>query len=292
MRGRKGERQLTVKDSNSPRSETRSNALWGSSARGGDTRSNAMWGRSGRRANALWGRSGRGLVLGIVAALTIAVPLGATASSNGGSNGGATNKTFIAPGLLAGANSNPGQKIHVIVQSSLGTNDAKLKLRALGGSVGKELGLIGAVAVDIPAGKLNALAKVSGLTITADAPIKLSAASVSYSDDMWPYESGNAKLWGTPGSPAPQAPTIAIVDSGIDANRADFDGGARVLPQVNLASRTPNSPGDGRGHGTFVASIAAGSAPGHAGASPHSRLLMLDVMDDSVTAPTSDGLHA
>src|SRR6059058_1940485 len=100
MRGRKGERQLTLKDSNSPRSD-RSNALWGSSARGGDTRSNAMWGRSGRRANALWGRSGRGLVLGIVAALTIAVPLGATASSNGGSNGGATNKTFIAPGLLA-----------------------------------------------------------------------------------------------------------------------------------------------------------------------------------------------
>src|SRR5438067_1029693 len=204
MRGRKGERQPTVKDSNSPRSETRSNALWGSSSRGGDTRSNAMWGRSGRRANALWGRGGRGVVLGIVAALTIAVPLGATASSNGGSNGGDTNKTFIAPGLLAGANSNPGQKIHVIVQSSLGTDDAKLKLRGVGGDVRKELGLIGAVAVDITAGKLNALSKVPGLTITADAPIKLSAASVSYSDDMWPYESGNAKLWGTAGSPAPQ----------------------------------------------------------------------------------------
>src|SRR5204862_5263028 len=98
MRGRKGERQLTVKDSNSPRSETRSNALWGSSSRSGDTRSNAMWGRGGqRRANALWGRGGRGVVLGLVAALTIAVPLGATAS-DGGKGGKGDNKTFIAPG--------------------------------------------------------------------------------------------------------------------------------------------------------------------------------------------------
>src|ERR1700747_706204 len=117
MRGRKGEKK-TVKDSNSPRSESRSNALWGSSSHGGDTRSNAMWGRSGRRANAPWGRGGRGLVLGIVAALTIAGPLGATAGTSGKGSGG--KPTFIAPGLLAGAKNNPNQKIHVIIQSSAG----------------------------------------------------------------------------------------------------------------------------------------------------------------------------
>jgi serine protease AprX len=280
-----------VKDSNSPRSETRSNALWGSSSRGGDTRSNAMWGRSGRRANALWGRGGRGLVLGIVAALTIAVPLGATASSNGGSNSGGSNKTFIAPGLLAGANKNPGQKIHVIVQSSAGANDAKAKIAGLGASVRKQLDLIGAVAIDIPAGKLNALSNSKGLTITADAPVKLSG-TYSYSTQMWPYESGVALGWGSPLSPAPQAPTIAIVDSGIDANRPDFDNGARVLPQVKLASLTPNSQGDGRGHGTFVASIAAGSAPGYAGAAPNARVLPIDVMDDTGKALTSDVIAA
>src|SRR2546430_2683906 len=291
MRGRKGERQLTVKDSNSPRSETRSNALWGSSSHGGDTRSNAMWGRSGRRANALWGRGGRGLVLGIVATLTIAVPLGATASSKVGGNSGG-NKTFIAPGLLEGAKNNPNQKIHVIIQSTSGTADARAKVRGVGGGdVRRQLPLIDAVALDVTAGKLASLQKQDGLTITADAPIKLSG-NVNFSTDMWPYESGNARNWGTPGHPAPDTPTIAIVDSGIDANRADFDGGARWLPQVNLASRTPNSPGDGRGHGTFVASIAAGSAPGHAGASPNSRLLMIDVMDDSGTALTSDVIAA
>src|SRR5207244_7370357 len=98
--------------------------------------------------------------------------------------------------------------------------------------------------------------------------------------------------WGSSLSPAPSAPTIAIVDSGIDANRADSATGARVLPQVNLASLTPNSPGDGRGHGTFVASIAAGSAPGHAGAAPSARVLPIDVMDDSGKALTSDVIAA
>jgi serine protease AprX len=279
-----------VKDVNRLRSESRSNALWGSSARGGDTRSNALWGRGGRRANALWGRGGRGLVLGLVAALTIAVPIGASAS-DGGNSGKGNNSTFIAPGLLAGADKNPGQKLHVIIQSSAGATDAIAKVRGVGADVRRQLDLIGAVAVDITAGKLKSLAKQDGLTITADAPIKLSG-SVNYSDDMWPYESGVAQLWGSPTKPAPQSPTIAIVDSGIDANRADFDNGARVLPQVNLASRTPNSPGDGRGHGTFVASIAAGSAPGHAGAAPNAKILMIDVMDDSGTALTSDVIAA
>jgi len=78
-----------------------------------------MWGRGGqRRANALWGRGGRGLVLGLVAALTIAVPLGAGASDGGGNSGKGNNNTFIAPGLLSGAEKNPGQKLHVIIQSS------------------------------------------------------------------------------------------------------------------------------------------------------------------------------
>jgi serine protease AprX len=224
----------------------------------------------------------------VVAVLTVGIPLGASAGD------GKTPKvgpgTYVSPDLLAKAEQNPGQKLHLIVQSKAGTGDVELRMRAVGGSIRKELNLIGAAAVDIPAAKLNALAKVPGLTITADAPIRLSGTTTSApsSDQMWPYESGTAKLWGTAGT----MPTIAIVDSGIDANRADFDYGARVLPQVTLTTRTPNSPGDGRGHGTFVASIAAGSAPHYAGAAPTARILPIDVMDDTGTALTSDVISA
>ena len=54
----------------------------------------------------------------------------------------------------------------------------------------------------------------------------------------------------------------------------------------------PNSPGDGRGHGTFVAGIAAGTAAGYAGAAPQAKLVSLDVMDDNGMARTSDVIAA
>jgi hypothetical protein len=106
---------------------------------------------------------------------------------------------------------------------------------------------------------------------------------------LWPYATGVAALW-TPAEPSTPAPTIAIVDSGIDAGRADFDG--RVLHEVTLTTLTPNAPGDGRGHGTFVASIAAGEAPGYTGAYPQANLVSIDVMDDDGEATTSDVIAA
>src|SRR5262249_25664085 len=85
--------------------------------------------------------------------------------------------------------------------------------------------------------------------------------------------------------------TIAVVDSGVDATKvADF--GGRLIQQVNLCGLPNNSPGDGRGHGTFVAGIAAGQAAGYAGASPTSNIVSLDVMDDTGTGRTSDVIAA
>src|SRR5207237_8348288 len=71
---------------------------------------------------------------------------------------------------------------------------------------------------------------------------------------------------------------------------SDFAG--RVSASVNLTTRTPNSPGDGRGHGTFVAGIAAGGAAGYAGAAPNAKLVSIDVMDDNGGASTSDVIAA
>jgi serine protease AprX len=265
----------------------RSNAQWGSGSRG-DSRRNMLWGSGGgKRGNALWGRGGRTTVLTAIAACTLLLPLAAGAKDGSPGNHG---QTFVTPGLLDKAAQDPGQKLHVIVQSSAGTSDATDKIVGLGDGVRKRLDVIGAVAIDITAGKLAALAKQPGLTITPDSSVRLSG-TVS-SDQMWPYESGVAKLWGTATSPAPQAPTIAIVDSGIEANRADFGNGSRVVGNVTLTGSTANTPGDGRGHGTFVAGIAAGSADHYAGAAPNAGILSIDVMDDAGTARTSDVIAA
>jgi hypothetical protein len=58
-----------------------------------------------------------------------------------------------------------------------------------------------------------------------------------------------------------------------------------VLAQVNLTSIGPNSSGDGYGHGTFVAGIAAGSASGYAGAMPNANLVSIDVLRPERASP-------
>jgi serine protease AprX len=260
------------------RGESRSSALWGTGSRGGESRSNA-----------LWGRGGRGLVLAMTTVFLLGIPLVASAS-NGGSK--ASGATYIDPNLLKLANEHPGTKIPVIIQSSAGVSGAEnaVDKAAKGGSLQRRLKLIGATSATIPAARLKELAKLPGLTVTSDAPMKTDG-TISYSTQLWPYVTGVAALWGLPWAPAPAAPTIAVIDSGIQADRTDFTG--RVVANVNLSTLPGNTtPGDGRGHGTFVAGIAAGNAPGYAGAAPNGKIAALDVMDDTGVARTSDVIAA
>ena len=61
---------------------------------------------------------------------------------------------------------------------------------------------------------------------------------------------------------------------------------------MNFSTLPDNSAGDGRGHGTFVAGIAAGGADGYTGGTPQAKLVSLDVMDDHGVARTSDVIAA
>ena len=101
------------------------------------------------------------------------------------------------------------------------------------GTLTNKLGLIGAVSMEMQAKQIGKLADMPGLIVTVDEPIRPHG---DYSSKhLWPYEAGMNKLWD-----GPQAPTIAIVDSGIDTSRLDFEN--RVLEQVDLVSSgNPNS---------------------------------------------------
>src|SRR5262249_33635203 len=129
------------------------------------------------------------------------------------------------------------------------------------------------------------------LAITPDAPVQTTGVIQWSSNQLYPAVSGAANNWNTDQNAANAAnmPTIAIVDSGIQS-RADF--GSRLIGSVNLSTLPNNSPGDGRGHGTFVAGIAAGSADGYAGTAPTANLLSIDVLDDTGMGLTSDIINA
>ena len=267
-------------------SGTRSSALWGTGNRGGESRSNA-----------LWGKGGRGRLLMTIALVALAAPIAAVADSGSSKDAKkASPSTFIAPSLLAKAESSPNELVKVIIQSVDGDSSAAgafkqaSKTDRAGESLRGRYKFVDSVAVTLKAKKITILARIPGLTVTPDSPVRLTA--LPSSEQVWPTASGVRALWSTQAKTAPKAPTIAVVDSGIDVNRPDFDNGARVVANVNMTQLQPNSPGDGRGHGTFVAGIAAGSAPGMAGASPTSDIVMLDVMDDKGMARTSDVIAA
>jgi serine protease AprX len=221
----------------------------------------------------------------LAAVFLLGIPLAAGAKDGSSGSG-----TYVSASLMKLAAETPGAKVKVIIQSTGGVSDANAASKQAGGSIHRKLGIVGAVATEIPAARLKSLSWMEGLTITPDAPVKVSGGSGLSNNQIWPYETGLAKLWPASSTPAENGPAIAIVDSGIEAGRADFAG--RIVANVNLNTLPGNSPGDGRGHGTFVAGIAAGAASGYTGAAPNTRLVAIDVMDDTGMARTSDVIAA
>ena len=286
----------------------RGSALWGTGGRGGD------------RSSVLWGKGGRGM---LVAAMVVALaaPLAATAAPGKGNGnaptpapapapaptvdpnsaptGGPANapggKTWVDKGLLDSAKNNPNDKVNVIIQSSGGLDGAGKAWKWLAKAAGVDpnastnLSLVGGVAVSVPAKWLDKLQQIPGLTVTPNAPVKLSG--LVSSTQLWPYESGNNQMWlGDQFLYAGRTPAIAIVDSGVQ-QRSDF--GARVVASVNLSTIAGNtSLNDDAGHGTFVAGIAAGSSPDLAGADPVAPIVSIKVMDANGQANTSDVITA
>jgi serine protease AprX len=249
----------------------RASALWGSGKRGTGSRSNALWG-SGKRRTALLA----------TLALVVLVPLGASASP---SQLGAPS-AYVTPSLLSAAQANAAGSFNVIVQGKGGNQAAGAVADVLGlvKKQVKDLRSIDGVAVELSGAQVLAVAADSHVTaVTTDARVRLSAASAP-SKEKWPFVTGVNKY-----SRAPAA-TIAIVDSGIDASRPEFAG--RIAANVNLSQLAGNSAGDGRGHGTFVAGIAAGKLDGRDGAAPNAKIVSIDVMDDQGMARTSDVIVA
>jgi Subtilase family len=204
-----------------------------------------------------------------------------TTKAAGSADGRARDAAAKAQGEAASARAGAQQ-----AQAALQTARARAR-----GEIRRQYSVIPAVNAVVTGADLLRLQESGDVVaVTPDAPVSLSGNS---NPQKW-LEAMQAKwFWASPQrrQAAGHAPAIAIVDSGIDASRvADF--GSRVLAQVNLDSLGPNSPGDGRGHGTMVASIAAGAASNHAGADPDAALVSLDVVNDNGEGLTSDVIGA
>jgi serine protease AprX len=274
------------------------------SASQGETRQSALWGKPAKgesRSSALWGKPGRGFViLAVVAAL--AAPVAATAGETSRSVQAA--QAIVPASLMAEAQAHPNQVFNVIVQGSRGTKSSAVAQsvnNSLTARPGKAKGVkksftsLKGVSAALTGSQIADLAKRPGiLAITLDSKVRLSVYNNGFSSSQsWVTAAGVSDVW----SGYLKPPAIAVVDSGVQACRADFgDTGygcsSRVIKQVSLTSLLPNSSYDGRGHGTLVAGLAAGSRDGYAGAAPTAPIVSIDVMDDNGMAMTSDVIAA
>jgi subtilisin family serine protease len=154
---------------------------------------------------------------------------------------------------------------------------------------------VNGVAAQLTGAQIVELAGEKGiLAITLDSKVRLSVYNNGFSSSQsWVSAVSASDVW----SGYLRPPAIAVVDSGVQSCRADFgDTGygcsSRVIKSVTMTGLLPNSSYDGRGHGTLVAGLAAGSRDGYAGVAPTAPIVSIDVMDDNGMAMTSDVIAA
>jgi serine protease AprX len=230
----------------------------------------------------------------------------------------------LTPPVAAAAASHPGRTIGVIVQAAPGADAAALT-EAAGGRVTLALPIINAVAASMPARAAAALAAAPGVkAVSLDAPV-LRTDKGDNRDNRDAGDnldrggrSGDGLVRGRRGDEGDgkglvpaydyairaddawrrgitgKGAGIAIVDTGIAGDLPDFqvsrrDGTSRVV--ANAVVGGGSSAGDGFGHGTHVAGLAAGNgtndgrAPRRStnwvGVAPEANLIAVKVSDDS-----------
>jgi serine protease AprX len=211
-------------------------------------------------------------------------------------------KAYVSPALLSAVQQNLRGSFDVIVQGDQHTRSTAFFKKAFADSASRGQRIEGSqlrrqfLAVD--GGRMTLTGwQILALSYSGSVKSIVANEAVQQTGTVLPVWNTQKQLWAanapvdwTSSALSTKLPTIAIVDSGVDASRSDF--GGRVLGQINLSSSAKNSAGDGFGHGTFVAGVAAGSAAGHAGVAPNANLLSLDVMGDDGSSTVADVLAA
>jgi serine protease AprX len=292
-------------NSSGKRGDVRQSALWGSGNRGGELRSNALWGKGGR------GAAVTCMVLAFV------VPAGAIAGDRDkGSDKSKQEQAgliaYVPQSLLDAAAANPNQKFDVIVESArtsagrkqdsedkgnnkrADSNDRRSDragdaARRYEGDVKRKFRSVPGASIEIKGKKLLKLAQDDAvISITPNSAIK----SQGYeNNEMWRSSIKADRLWGSLLSPAPQAPAIAVVDSGVDPSALDF--GTRLVASVAICSTcSTDSTGDDQGHGTMVAALAAGSGLGRKGVAPNAPIVSIRTSNENGQSRVSDVIAA
>jgi serine protease AprX len=209
----------------------------------------------------------------------------------------------------------PGGTVHVLVQRKSNSGGAD-RVRSHGGTVRHELKTANAVAAEVPASRLDELARDPDVArIAFDAPMAAQATSDPLSASklltLYPSILGAPSAWSYSPRVRGTGIGVAVLDSGINTSATDFFGTEfmyrggeapagvpRVVKSVAIAQENAGSPQDDYGHGTWVAGILAGRGWNslytasddnqYVGIAPDANLINIKVSDRNGMAQTSD----
>jgi serine protease AprX len=197
---------------------------------------------------------------------------------------------YLSAGLLEEAEASPDALFDVIVQAREGkkTDDvaaAVTKIQKEEPSKGSKLKLkfvsIAGTSASLTGKQLLKLADRSEIeSITRDSKVELTAYSNS---QLWPQSANVTTSWSSLPSSLTY-PAIAVVDSGVTPSLPTLS--PRVSASVNL--KTFSGTYGAYGHGSMVASIAAGAAEGYTSAEPRARIVSVKVLDGAGMGYKSD----
>ncbi len=260
------------------REKVRESALWGSGNRGGELRARAA--------------------VACMLMLAVVVPAGAVAKDKN-EKASTAGSAYVPQGLREAAAADPQKLFDVIVEARSGGLSGKTNKQAVDdvegatvshdGTVKRKFHSIPGASVAIAGKKLLKLASDwRVISITPNSGVK----SQAYEDnEVWRDAINADSLWGSLLSPAPQAPAIAVVDSGVDPSAVDF--GSRIVAAVSLCSTcSTSSVGDDQGHGTLVAALAAGSNPAGMGVAPNAPIVSIRTSNQHGQSRVSDVIAA
>jgi serine protease AprX len=225
--------------------------------------------------------------------------------------------TLVAAGLTGPATASAAtlasstDDVSVIVRELAGSGDAPERaVSAFGGSVDRELGIIGGFTARVPADRLDALRAVPGVqSVTEDAGLALQSTDVesqaAQAGSLYSIANeltGASAMWdaGYTG----KGVDVAVIDSGVvPVDGVKASGKVVYGPDLTLESNGPAKNLDTYGHGTNMAGIiagrddAAGAAvsgdPSHfRGMAPDSRIVSIKIADAKGQTDVSQAIAA
>jgi serine protease AprX len=164
----------------------------------------------------------------------------------------------VDPALVTAATLAPDSTLPLIVRETAPASDtAERRVRDLGGTVERDLPIVGGFSATLPASTLSELARSDAVGIVwGDDEIRTQSTATSDYDSWDPNSSWRKaiRLAQVDGEYTGAGVTVAVLDTGVSKVS---DLGNRVLARVDL---TPDRDGeDAFGHGTHLAGIVAGS---------------------------------